>query len=133
VTNNYRIVEAPLETAPFTLMIYQIPESDLNDKLSTLAQLRGKISRDNYCNFLIFTCVSNKDTLLQYAKKPPTSHGHLEELKEEIMAKILGINPKLSPGNLFIDADRRVKKRNDAEQIRGTPLLDNKEWKDRLQ
>lgn len=129
MSDKYKIVEVHLETMPFKLMIYQVPESELNDKLTYFTRERGLIARDLYNDFLIANCVSNITDFLQYVRQVGTTVEKLNEIREELIEKVMSINPKLMPSNLVLNTNHVVKIKDGKLQEGEIALTDNEYWK----
>ena len=128
-SDKYKIVEVHLESMSFKLLVYQIPESDLDDKLTYFTRERGLIAKDLYNDFLIANCVSNINDFLQYIRQIGTTIEKLNEVREEIVERILEYNSKLMPSNLVINPNHVVKLKGDKSPEGEIPLVSNEYWK----
>ena len=59
MNDTYKVVKVNLETADYTILIFQIPEKELNDKLTYFTREKGLISKSLYEDFLIATGVQS--------------------------------------------------------------------------
>ncbi|KKN40623.1 hypothetical protein LCGC14_0731380 [marine sediment metagenome] len=140
--DTYKMVKVSLETVDYTILVFQIPEEELNDKLTYFTREKGLISKSLYEDFLIATGVSNIEVFLQYIKKKGTDMSQLNEIRGEMVDKVLEINPKLIPSNLVVNSNSVVKLRSlpvqggtkkDITDIASStnnqkPLMDNEFW-----
>lgn len=129
MADNYKVVEVHLETVPYKLLIYQVPELELNDRLTYFTREHGLIARDLYNDFLIANCVSNITDFLTYIKQVGTTIEKLNEVREEIVDKILEINSKLVPSNLIINPNHVVKIKSGEAKPGEIGLTENEYWK----
>jgi|WetSurSiteA1Bulk_404760.scaffolds.fasta_scaffold00586_2 ATP-dependent Clp protease ATP-binding subunit ClpA len=129
MTDSYKVIEVLLESIPYKIMIYQIPEHELNDKLTFFTRDRGIIKESYYQDFLIATCVSEISKLLQYLRDSQKDIQKLGEVRQEVLEKIMELNPKLMPSNLIINSNFVVKVKGADKQAGEIPLAANDHWR----
>lgn len=129
MVDSYKVVEVLLESIPYKVMIYQIPDQELNDKLTFFTRDRGIIKESYYQDFLIATCVSEISKLLQYLRDSQKDLQKLGEVRQEVLEKILELNPKLMPSNLVINSNFVVKTKSGDKQPGEIPLAANDHWR----
>ena len=127
--DNYEVVSAYLKEADFDILILKIPESELEDKLTYLANEKGHISRSLYEDFVIATCIANVNQLLyhlsQHMANPPEL---IIKVRDEIMEVLLKVNPLLDTKNLIINKNSVVKLKKGRLKKRERLLTKNKSW-----
>lgn len=107
--DKYNVKQAYLETASYNLLILQIPENEIDDKLTYLSREKGLIAKSLYDDFLIATCIANINPFLQHLNQKGTDLSKLNEIRAEIIEKILKVNKKLDPKNLILNKNHVVK------------------------
>ncbi|KKM20519.1 hypothetical protein LCGC14_1644620, partial [marine sediment metagenome] len=128
MSDTYKITKVSLETVDYTILVFQIPEEELNDKLTYFTREKGLISKSLYEDFLIDTGVSNIESFLQYIKKKGTDISQLNEMRAEMIDKVLEINPKLIPSNLVVNSNSVVKLKGAKKDKEDKLLMDNEFW-----
>ena len=128
MSDTYKVIKVSLETVDYTILVFQIPEEELNDKLTYFTRENGLISKSLYEDFLIATGVSNIESFLQYIKKKGTDMSQLNEMRAEMIDKVLEINPKLIPSNLVINSNGVVKLKGAEKNKADKLLMDNEFW-----
>lgn len=128
MSENYNVYKVWIEEAEFEILVLEIPESELNDKLAFLARDKGNITRSFYEDFLIANCLANVNQLLFHIRQQAEGV-NLLKIREEIMDEILKINPLLDPNNLVINRNYVVKLKEGEKLDKDEKLLvDNKHW-----
>jgi len=125
---NYKVIEVKLKTVKDKILIYKIPEHEVNDKLTYFTRERGLIAKSLYEDFLIATCVANIQDFLDKLKKRGITSEKLLKIRYELVEKILNINPILKPDNLIINKNNVVKIKEDEEIDECILLIDNEYW-----
>lgn len=125
---NYKIVQVFLKTISYKLLIFKIPEKELNDKLTYFTREKGLIPKSLYYDFLIATCVSNITPFIQHLQQKETTTEQFQELRSEIVDKILKVNPKMSPDNLIINTNHVVKVKKGPKKDDEKLLSENDFW-----
>jgi len=128
--NKYDVEQVYLESASYNLLILKIPVSEIDDKLTYLSREKGLIAKSLYHDFLIATCIANINPFLQHLNQKGTDLSKLNEIRAEIVEKILKFNKKLNPKNLILNRNHVVKLKkgevdNKEESI---PLVKNEFW-----
>lgn len=129
MTDSYKVFEVLLESIPYKVMIYQIPEHEINDKLTFFTRDRGIIKESYFQDFLIATCVSEISKLLQYLRDSQQGIQKLGEVRQEVLEKIMELNPKLMPSNLIINSNFVVKLKGPDKNPGEIPLAANDAWR----
>ena len=115
--NKYEVRQVYIESASYNLLILGIPENEIDDKLTYLSREKGLIAKSLYDDFLIATCVANINPFLQHLTQKETDLTKLNEIREEVIKKILEVNEKLSPTNLIINRNHVLKlKKNEIDK-----------------
>jgi len=135
MSEEYKVIKEFLKEIDFELLVLQIPENELEDKLAYLAREKGNITRSFYEDFLLATCIANVNQLLQHVKSLMVSPPALVKIREEIRDHILKHNSLLHPENLYVNRNGVLKLLVDREGqehhelIEGERLLvDSKSW-----
>jgi len=114
----------------FEVLILEIPEVDIEDKLAYLAREKGKISKSLFEDFVIATCVANVNQLLYLINQHVADKKKFDLLaiRDELMAAIITINPTLNPDGLVINRNYviKIKTTDDNEDERA--LTGNNNW-----
>lgn len=129
MSENYQAVKVYLETVQYSLLIFQIPEEELNDKLTYFTREKGLIAKSLYHDFLIATFVSNISQFFKHLQQKGTDRKQLVEIRAEVVDKILDLNPKLIPSNLVINTNHVLKLKDNLKKNRDSFLTDNDFWK----
>lgn len=129
MSENYKAIQVYLETEAYNLLIFQIPEEDLNDKLTYFTREKGLIPMSLYHDFIIATFVSNISQFLQHLQQKATSREQLIEIRAEVVDKILELNPKLIPSNLIINPNHVLKIKTGPKKDNEKLLTENDFWK----
>jgi len=127
--SNYKVHKLWVKEAEFEVLVLEIPEIEIEDKLAYFARDKGNINRSFYEDFVIATCVANINQLLFHIKQQVLLHPNLMNIRSEIMGGILEINPLFKPDNLVINRNSVVKLKGkkgpkDGERL----LIENKSW-----
>jgi len=126
--SKYKVEEVYLNSVSFRLLIYLIPESDVNDQLTYFTRDRGLVSCDLYNDFLIATCIPNINDFLQHLKKIDVDAEKLSEVRSEIVEKVLLHNPLFDPNNIVINSINVLKVKGDEINKGEILLTNNKHW-----
>ena len=129
MSENYKAIQVYLETESYNLLIFQIPEEDLNDKLTYFTREKGLIAMSLYHDFIIATFVSNISQFLRHLQQKATSREQLVEIRSEVVDKILELNPKLIPSNLIINPNHVLKIKTGPKKDNEKLLTENDFWK----
>jgi ATP-dependent Clp protease ATP-binding subunit ClpC len=126
---SYGIKKFRLKTVDYTLLIFKIPVEEINDKLTYFTREKGLIAKSLFEDFLIANCVSNITPFLQHLQQKGTTLEQLNDIRAEIVEKILEINPKLSPDSLVINSNHVVKMKEGSLDDDERLLSQNEFWK----
>lgn len=132
MASEYKAHNVFLSEVDFEVLILEIPESEIDDKLTHLTSERGQISRSFYEDFIIANCIANINQLLYHINQRVNSHQiDLMKVREELVQAIYKINPFLEPKNLVINNNYVVKvKKTKTRRLKKDErwLVDNKNW-----
>jgi hypothetical protein len=128
MSDAYKVIKVNLETVDYTILVFQVPEEELNDKLTYFTREKGLISKSLYDDFLIATGVSNIEKFLIHIKKKGTDLTQLNKIRAEMVDKILEINPKLAPSNIVINSNSVAKIKDARKNNDGKLLTKNDFW-----
>ena len=129
--SDYKVHKRWIESAEFEILILELPsrKAEVEDKLAFLARDKGNITRSYYEDFVIVTCIANINQMLYHMKQRLFDQKQLLEIREEVMANILSINPILMPDNLVINRNFVVKiKGKSGKKEDERLLIENKFW-----
>ena len=128
MSEDYKAVKVYLETVQYSLLIFQVPEDELNDKLTYLTRERGLIAKSLYHDFLMATFVSNVSQFLHHLQQKRVDKSKFIEVRAEVVDKVLEINPKLIPSNLIINTNYVLKLKNGPKRDDEGFLSENDFW-----
>lgn len=129
--NKYKAIHKALKTIDFELLVLEIPEEEIEDKLAYLAREKGRIMKSFYEDYIIATCVANINQFLFHINQNPMEPNALIKLREEVMAVIIEVNPVLNPEKISINRNYVLKIRlnHKGDLPEGDKwLVDNKSW-----
>jgi len=109
MSEEYKVIKEFLNEIDFELLVLQIPNGELEDKLAYLAREKGNITRSFFEDFLLATCVANVNQLLQHVKSLMVSPPTLVTIREEIRDFITKHNPLLNPENIYVNRNGVLK------------------------
>ena len=109
MSEDYKVHKAWVEEAEFEVLILEIPRTEIEDKLAFFARDKGNITKSFYEDFVISTCVANINQLLFHIRNQSGGQTNLLEIREQVMNKVLEINPLLAPDNLVINRNSVIK------------------------
>lgn len=125
---DYKVFKEYLEEADFHVLILEIPEDEVEDKLTYLARDKGKISRSFFEDYVIATVVANINQLLYHINQQMDAPYDLIKIREELMLVIIKINPPMSPDNLILNKNHVVKFKKGKLGSDEKLLIENKHW-----
>jgi len=129
MSENYKVSRVYLETASYSLLIFQIPETELDDKLTYFTREKGLVPKSLYHDFLIATFVSNVAQFLKHLRQKGVHSEQFIEIRSEVVDKILEINPKIIPSNLIINPNHVLKIKSGDKKSNEKLLTENDFWK----
>lgn len=132
MSGNLELVEVKLENRGFSFYVVNLPDDQLEDKLTFASSPTGLICRMEYQNFLLTEFVINLDRLFHFIAD--ASSGDLEEqllIREELELAIYKVNPLLDPDKLLLTSTGLVKPA--VEGRTGSPLKENPDWNKTLE
>lgn len=126
---DYRVHKCWVEHVEFEILVLEIPEEELEDKLAYLARDKGQITKSFYEDFVIATCIANINQLIFHIKQQHLDTENLLKVRGEVMSHILAYNSGLDPDNLVINRNSVIKLKGNKDLDEGERLLsDNKNW-----
>jgi len=127
--SDYKLRKFYIEVIDYELLIIELPEDEIEDKLAYFAKEKGRISREYYDDYLLATFVANINQMIQKLSKgladsdKPVS---MDALRALIISKVIEVNPSLACGNIVINKHGVLKLKKDEPE--GQLLCDNKHW-----
>lgn len=130
MSDSYKVHKAWIKEADFEILILEIPEAEIEDKLAYFARDKGNVTKSFFEDFIIATCVANINQLLFHIKQSGDKQSpNLIKMREEVMLEIIKINPSLDPKNLVVNRNSVIKLKDGEELKDGErPLTSNKSW-----
>jgi ATP-dependent Clp protease ATP-binding subunit ClpA len=127
--NEYKVKKIWIAEAEFEILVIEIPDNELEDKLAYLARDKGNITRNYYEDFVIATCVANINQFLFHIKGQTSNPEALLKVRQEVMEAVIKVNPGLTPENIVINRNSVLKLKGDKKLEEDERLLkDNKSW-----
>jgi ATP-dependent Clp protease ATP-binding subunit ClpC len=123
----YEVTQIHIESAAFDILIMEIPEDEIEDKLTYLSREKGLIKKSLYDDFIIATCVANINDFLTHLNQRGTNLKKLNEIRSEIVENIIAINRFLDPNVLVLNKNKVVKI-GTSDDTDVTKLIDNEFW-----
>lgn len=114
-----------LETVNLEATVVIIPEGEIKSKLDQLTPEKGLITRANYEEFLLENCAANLYQLSKKIEQHPKLYTKVHEFREELIEKILQLNPNLDPENVHVSRAGKLSNRKTKTSIR---LDENQVW-----
>ncbi len=127
---DYAVFKEYLEEADFHILIIEIPEDEIEDRLAYLARDKGQISKSFFEDFVIATVVANINQLLYHLNQQQQSDTpyDLIKIREEVMSAIVKVNPALDPNKLILNKNSVIKLKKNKLKKDERLLTDNKYW-----
>jgi len=123
----YEVTRVTIKSASFDLLILELPEDEVEDKLTYLTREKGLVRKSLYDDFVIATCVANINDFLTHLNQKGTDLKKLNEIRSEIVKNIVKLNKALDPENLVINKNNVVKMRKDGDK-NSIKLTENEFW-----
>lgn len=130
--DNYNVHKVVCEEIDFELIILELPEDEVEDKLAYFAKEKGYIPKAYYDDYILATCVANVNQLLHklgsYKADTPVD---VKALRAKIIDHVLEFNPLLKYDNIIINKNKVLKLRGKGKGRlkKGEKLLkNNKYW-----
>ena len=126
---DYKVFKEYLDEADFHVLILEVPEDEVEDKLAYLARDKGQISKSFFEDYVIATVVANINQLLYHINQQLEAPYDLLKVREELMGVIIRINPAMDPEKLILNKNSVIKiKTDDKLEEDEKPLTENKYW-----
>lgn len=132
--NEYQVFRVKIKKADnFEILVLQLPEAEVEDKLAYLTKEKGQISKGLYEDYIIATCVANINQLLFQLAAEKLEQEDLLTVRLEVMSAIIEHNPKLDPDNLVINKNHVIKLKTDNMPEDIKPLTITKFWDQKVE
>lgn len=130
MANSYTTHKVHLQSADFTVLIIEFPDSqEVNDRLALLAPDKGLIYRRVYEDFVISGCLANSGPFFYHIKRRKELLPKYAEIREEVLAEIFKRNPDFLPDNIAINSNNICKTKDSLTNgDPPRPLVDNDLW-----
>ncbi len=129
MSESYEVHSCYLESIDFNLLVLEIPENEVEDKLTQLVREKGQIPKTLYEDFLIAMCIANLNQLLSHVAQEVMSKESFIKVREEVSQIIIDKNPLLDPTNIVVNRNHVLKmKRAEEKNDDIKSLVDNKNW-----
>ena len=117
--NDYQVFRVKIpEADDFEVLILQLPQNEIEDKLAYLTKEKGQITKSLYEDYIISTCVANINQLLFSLSNYEVDTDELLKVRTEVVAAIIKYNDLLNPDTLVINKNHVIK-------IKGKKLLED--------
>ena len=131
--NDYRVHRVYCYDIDYEILILEIPEGDLEDKLAYFAKEKGSIPKEYYDDYIVATCVANINQVLHKIGQDDMTNANplnLAALKDKIIGMVLEKNGGLKYTRVIINKNNVLKiKKENAKLVNGERWLsDNKGW-----
>ncbi len=127
---NYEVHEVFCDLIEFNLLILEIKEEDIEDKLAFFAKDDGLVAKILFDDYLIATCVANINQILhKISEEVLASTLDFHELRNSIINAIMDKNPSLAYDNIIINKNHILKLKSLITDPEDTiALADNPLW-----
>ena len=105
----YEVTRVYIDSALFDLLILELPEDEIEDKLTYLTREKGLIKKSLYDDFIIATFVANINDFLTHLNQKGADLRKLNKIRSEITKHIIELNKGLDPTKLVINKNHVVK------------------------
>lgn len=108
---DYKVIEKRIDELDLTLLIVVVPESEIEDKLATLARESGSVSRNFYEDFIISVCVANINKLLYTFNQYINLDAGIKmaEVRKKVYNLVIESNKLFSPEYIYINKNGVLK------------------------
>lgn len=131
--SSYKVFKKWIDDIDLEILILEIPEDELEDKLAFTVRDELNMTKDGYFQYIMFMCIANVQQLAYSVQTSVEDVNEYDKIKEKIVNLIYEINPKLKPENLIINKNSMIKIKKSDELSEGERLLiDNKNWEQPL-
>ena len=114
-----------LETVNLEATVVIIPEGEIGSKLDQLTPEKGLITKAGYEEFLLENCAANLFQLSKKIEQHPKLYTKVHEFRNELIEKILQLNPALDPDAIFVSRSGKLSNKETKTSIK---LSDNQVW-----
>lgn len=122
---DYKAKKVMIEDINFEVVILEIPDDEINDKLTLLTFLSGNITQSDYKDFIVMNFIVNTSQLAYHLNKSDALISDYELVRTKISEAVYGCNPSLHPENIVLNKNHVARVKGTAD---GTPLTKNKYW-----
>jgi hypothetical protein len=127
--SSYKVFKKWVDDINFEILILEIPENELEDKLAFTVRDEINLTKEGYFQYIMFMCIANVQQLAYSVQTSIEDVNEYDKIKEKIVEFIYDINPKLRPENLILNKNSIIKIKKSDELAEGERLLiDNKVW-----
>lgn len=128
-SDNYTAHRVMLKKIDFEVLVLEIPDDELEEKLAYFARDKGHISKSFYDDFLIAHCIGNVSQLLYHLNKHLTQQ-NMMEIRDELIGVILKHNKNLDPEKVYINKNFVLKVNKDGSELEEgcKVLVENPNW-----
>lgn len=131
--NEYKVHNVYCDDIDYEILILEIPETDLEDKLAYFAKDKGNIPKDYYDDYIVATCVANINQVLHKIDTDSVSGSDpidLVELKTKIVSMVLDKNKGLNYDRVSINKNNVLKIKKKDEKLKNCErwICNNKGW-----
>lgn len=114
-----------LESVNLEATIVLIPEMEIETRFEQLASEKGLITKAGYEEFLLENCAANLFQLSKKIEQHPKLYNKAFEFREELIEKILQLNPAFDPESVYVDRSGKLSNEESENSIK---LSENQVW-----
>ena len=100
---DYKAKKVMIEDINFEVVILEIPDDEINDKLTLLTFLSGNITQSDYKDFIVMNFIVNTSQLAYHLNKSDALISDYELVRTKISEAVYGCNPSLHPENIVLN------------------------------
>jgi len=109
---DYKIHKIYSEVINYEVLVIELPEDELEDKLTYFSQDNGKIAKDYYDDYLLATCIANVNQILKKLSADADLENKvvdLEVFRNNMIGFVLQHNPLLNYDKIIINKSKVLK------------------------
>jgi len=114
-----------LESVNLEANIVIIPDGEIESRFDQLASEKGLITKAGYEEFLLENCAANLFQLSKKIEQHPKLYNKAYEFREELIEKILQLNPSFDPDSVYVDRSGKLSNEETKNSIK---LNENQVW-----
>ena len=123
--NKPTIEKVYLESVNLEADVIVIPKSEIESRFEQLASEKGLITKAGYEEFLLENCAANLFQLSKKIEQHPKLYNKAYEFREELIEKILQLNPSFDPESIYVDRSGKLSNKEGKTSIK---LNENQVW-----